>query len=35
MIKDLVRLYHRARQQQITMEITEIVSGAQALNIAD
>lgn len=35
MIKDLVRLYHRARQQQITMEITEIVSGAQALSIAD
>jgi F-type H+-transporting ATPase subunit gamma len=35
MIKDLVKLYHRARQQQITMEITEIVSGAQALSIAD
>jgi len=35
MIKDLVQLYHRARQQQITMEITEIVSGAQALSIAD
>jgi F-type H+-transporting ATPase subunit gamma len=35
MIKDLVKLYHRARQQQITMEITEIVSGAQALSTAD
>ena len=35
MIRDLVRLYHRARQQQITMEIAEIVSGAQALSIAD
>ena len=35
MIKDLVKLYHRARQQQITMEIAEIVSGAQALSIAD
>lgn len=35
MIKELVKLYHRARQQQITMEITEIVSGAQALSIAD
>ena len=35
MIKDLAKLYHRARQQQITMEITEIVSGAQALSIAD
>ena len=35
MIKDLAQLYHRARQQQITMEITEIVSGAQALSIAD
>lgn len=31
MIKDLNRQYHRARQQQITMEITEIVSGAEAL----
>jgi len=31
MIKDLTRKYHRARQQQITMEITEIVSGAEAL----
>lgn len=31
MIKDLTREYHRARQQQITMEITEIVSGAEAL----
>ncbi|MBE3086173.1 MAG: ATP synthase F1 subunit gamma [Bacteroidetes bacterium] len=35
MIKDLAKLYHRARQQQITMEIAEIVSGAQALSIAD
>jgi F-type H+-transporting ATPase subunit gamma len=33
MIKELVLMYHRARQQQITMEIAEIVSGAQALNI--
>lgn len=32
MIKELVQLYHRARQQQITMEITEIVSGAEALS---
>jgi F-type H+-transporting ATPase subunit gamma len=31
MIKDLNRKYHRARQQQITMEIAEIVSGADAL----
>ncbi len=31
MIKDLVLKYHRARQQQITMEIAEIVSGAEAL----
>jgi F-type H+-transporting ATPase subunit gamma len=31
MIKELVLLYHRARQQQITMEIAEIVSGANAL----
>ncbi len=31
MIKDLVLMYHRARQQQITLEIAEIVSGAQAL----
>jgi len=31
MIKDLNRQYHRARQQQITMEITEIVSGADVL----
>ena len=31
MIKDLVLKYHRARQQQITLEISEIVSGAQAL----
>ena len=32
MIKELVLLYHRARQQQITMEISEIVSGANALS---
>jgi F-type H+-transporting ATPase subunit gamma len=32
MIKELNQLYHRARQQQITMEITEIVSGAEALS---
>ncbi|HEX7561137.1 MAG TPA: ATP synthase F1 subunit gamma [Candidatus Humimicrobiaceae bacterium] len=32
MIKELVLLYHRARQQQITMEIAEIVSGANALS---
>lgn len=32
MIKDLVLRYHRARQQQITMEIAEIVSGAEALS---
>lgn len=31
MIKDLTRKYNRARQQQITMEIAEIVSGAEAL----
>ena len=31
MIKDLTRKYHQARQQQITMEIAEIVSGAEAL----
>ncbi len=31
MIKELVLMYHRARQQQITMEIAEIVSGANAL----
>jgi len=31
MLKELSRKYHRARQQQITMEITEIVSGADAL----
>jgi F0F1-type ATP synthase gamma subunit len=31
MIKDLNRKFHRARQQQITMEIAEIVSGAEAL----
>jgi F-type H+-transporting ATPase subunit gamma len=33
MIKELVLMYHRARQQQITMEIAEIVSGAQALSV--
>jgi F-type H+-transporting ATPase subunit gamma len=32
MIKELVLMYHRARQQQITMEIAEIVSGAYALS---
>jgi F-type H+-transporting ATPase subunit gamma len=32
MIKELGLLYHRARQQQITMEIAEIVSGANALS---
>jgi F-type H+-transporting ATPase subunit gamma len=32
MIKELIQLYHRARQQQITMEITEIVSGSEALS---
>jgi F-type H+-transporting ATPase subunit gamma len=31
MIKDLTRKYHIARQRQITMEIAEIVSGAEAL----
>ncbi|MCL6087562.1 MAG: ATP synthase F1 subunit gamma [Actinobacteria bacterium] len=31
MVKDLTRKYHRARQQQITMEIAEIASGAEAL----
>lgn len=31
MIKHLTRQYHRARQQQITMEITEIVSGSEAI----
>lgn len=34
MLKDLNRRYHRARQQQITMEIAEIVSGAEALSEA-
>jgi F-type H+-transporting ATPase subunit gamma len=34
MIKELVLMYHRARQQQITMEIAEIVSGANALSEA-
>jgi F-type H+-transporting ATPase subunit gamma len=32
MIKELTQLYHRARQQQITMEIAEIVSGSEALS---
>jgi F-type H+-transporting ATPase subunit gamma len=32
MIGELIQLYHRARQQQITMEITEIVSGSEALS---
>jgi F-type H+-transporting ATPase subunit gamma len=32
MIKELGLMYHRARQQQITMEIAEIVSGANALS---
>lgn len=31
MVKDLSGKYHRARQQQITTEIAEIVSGAEAL----
>ncbi len=31
MVKELDSKYHRARQQQITMEIAEIVSGAEAL----
>ena len=31
MLKDLTRKYHRARQQQITIEISEIASGAEAL----
>ena len=31
MVKDLTRKYHRARQQQITIEISEIASGAEAL----
>lgn len=31
MIKDLTRSYNRARQSQITMEISEIVAGANAL----
>lgn len=33
MIKDLIRKYHRARQQQITLEISEIASGAEALKL--
>ncbi|MBN2072914.1 MAG: ATP synthase F1 subunit gamma [Actinobacteria bacterium] len=32
MIKDLTVEYHRSRQQQITMEISEIVSGSEALS---
>ena len=31
MIRDLILMYQRARQQQITLEIAEIVSGAQAM----
>ncbi|MCL5070000.1 MAG: ATP synthase F1 subunit gamma [Actinobacteria bacterium] len=31
MVRDLTRKYHRARQQQITIEIAEIASGAEAL----
>ena len=31
MKKDLTRLYNRARQAKITQEISEIVSGAEAL----
>ncbi len=31
MVKDLNSKYQRARQQQITLEIAEIVSGAEAL----
>ena len=31
MRKDLSRTYNRARQAQITTELTEIVSGAAAL----
>ena len=31
MVRDLRSKYHRARQQQITTEIAEIVSGAEAL----
>ena len=30
-IKDLNQKYHRVRQQNITIEISEIVSGAEAL----
>ncbi|MEN1705107.1 MAG: F0F1 ATP synthase subunit gamma, partial [Planctomycetota bacterium] len=29
--KDLTRVYNRARQAQITTELTEIISGAAAL----
>jgi len=32
MVRDLDSKYNRARQQQITMEISEIVSGAEALS---
>ena len=31
MIKDLTRLYNRARQAQITKEIAEIIGGVEAL----
>jgi F-type H+-transporting ATPase subunit gamma len=31
MKKDITRVYNRARQAKITAEITEIVSGAEAL----
>jgi F-type H+-transporting ATPase subunit gamma len=31
MKKDITRLYNRARQAKITQEISEIVSGAEAL----
>lgn len=34
-IKDLSQRYYRVRQQQITIEISEIVSGAEALKQAD
>ncbi|MBC8388781.1 MAG: F0F1 ATP synthase subunit gamma, partial [Actinobacteria bacterium] len=30
MIRDLTIKYHKARQQQITAEIVEIISGAEA-----
>ena len=31
MIKNLTRLYNRARQAQITRELAEIIGGAAAL----